>query len=138
VSDYLELRNAKEQSQGVEVTAPDGKRPLGLGEAASAQRLQLNQAGYYQIRLANGRQDLIGVNPDPKESNLDVIPGDVLTLWRGEGDQTSPEALGVHLGFGPTKTRQTLWWYLMLLAFACAAAESVLARRYLGVQREES
>ena len=83
-----------ERSQGVEVTAPDGKRPLSLGEAASAQRLQLNQAGYYRIRLANGRQDLIGVNPDPKESNLDVIPDDVLTLWRGEGDQTSPEALG--------------------------------------------
>jgi len=143
VSAYLELRHAKEQSQGVEVTSPDGKRPLSLGEASSAQTLQLSQAGYYQIRLANGRQDLIGVNPDPKESNLDVIPDDVLALWSGEkpsgrGGRASQETSGAAPAFAQTKTRQTLWWYFMLLALACAAAESVLASRYLGVQREDS
>ena len=84
VDAYLELRNAKEQAQGVEVTDPEGKRPLTLGEAASAQSFQLTEAGYYQLRLANGRQDEVGVNPDPKESNLDVIPGDVLALWQGK------------------------------------------------------
>src|SRR5581483_9493061 len=78
VDAYLELRNAKEQAQGVEVTDPEGKRPLTLGEAASAQSFQLTEARYYQLRLANGRQDEVAVNPDPKESNLDVIPGDVL------------------------------------------------------------
>ena len=146
VSAYLELRSAKEQSQGVEVTAPDGKRPLSLGEAASAQTLQLSQAGYYQIRLANGRQDLIGVNPDPKESNLDVIPDDVLALWTGQrptgekssGNGASQKTPGATPDSVQTKTRQTLWWYVMLLALGCAAAESVLASRYLGVQREES
>jgi hypothetical protein len=139
VNAYLELRNAKEQSQGVEVTAPDGKRPLSLGEAATAQTLQLAEAGYYQIRLANGRQDLIGVNADPKESDLDIIPDEVLTLWRGEGSPSPQEAaLGPATASVQKQTRQTLWWYFMLLAFACAAAESVLASRYLGVQREES
>jgi hypothetical protein len=143
VSAYLELRNAKEQSQGVEVTAPDGKRPLSLGEAASAQTLQLSQAGYYQIRLANGRQDLIGVNSDPKESNLDVIPDEVLALWNGEkpsadGGRASQETPGAAPASAQIKTRQTLWWYFMLLALAFAGAESVLASRYLGVQREES
>src|SRR3984957_5231754 len=72
VDAYLELRNAKEQAQGVEITDPEGKRPLTLGEAASAQSFQLTEAGYYQLRLANGRQDEVGVNPDPRESNLDV------------------------------------------------------------------
>ena len=57
VDAYLELRNAKEKGQGVEVTDPEGKRPLTLGEAASAQSFQLTEAGYYQLRLANGRQD---------------------------------------------------------------------------------
>src|SRR5713226_1703431 len=90
VDAYLELRNAKEKAQGVEVTDPDGKRPLTLGEAASAQSFQLTEAGYYQIRLANGRQDEVGVNPDPRESNLDVIPDDVLALW--QGGQPSQEA----------------------------------------------
>jgi hypothetical protein len=37
----------------------------------------------------------------------------------------------------PRKIPQTLWWYVMLLALACVVAESVLASRYLGTQREE-
>jgi hypothetical protein len=136
VDAYLELRNAKEQSQGVEVTDPEGKRPLTLGEAASAQSFQLTEAGYYQLRLANGRQDEVGVNPDPKESNLDVIPADVLALWQGKGSQTS-QAASAAGSAPPNKTPQTLWWYVMLLVLASAVAESVLASRYLGTQREE-
>lgn len=136
VDAYLELRNAKEKSQGVEVTDPEGKRPLTLGEAASAQSFQLTEAGYYQLRLANGRQDEVGVNPDPKESNLDVIPDDVLSLWQGKPSQTS-QAAPMAGSPTPPKTPQTLWWYAMLLVLASAVAESVLASRYLGTQREE-
>jgi hypothetical protein len=139
VDAYLELRTAKEKAQGVEITDPEGKRPLSLSEAASAQSFQLTEAGYYQLRLANGRQDEVGVNPDPKESNLDVIPDDVLALWQGKGatlqqtasaQPTTPST--------PGKTPQTLWWYVMLLVLASAVAESVVASRYLGTQREES
>jgi len=137
VDAYLELRTAREQGQGVEVTDPEGKRPLTLKEAASAQSIQLTEAGYYQLRLANGRQNLVGVNPDPKESNLDVIPADVMALWQGKStsgskDASAPGAPAVR------KTPEFLWWYVMLLLFAAAATESVLASRYLGIQREES
>lgn len=145
VDAYLELRSAREQSsvqsQGVEVTDPEGRRPLTLGQAASVQSFQLTEAGYYQLRLADGRQNQVGVNPDPKESNLDVIPDDVLVLWQGNGSQASQEAASAG---GPTgsaaqrKTPRTLWWYIMLLALLCAVAESALASRYLGTQREES
>jgi hypothetical protein len=141
VDAYLELRNAREQAQGVEVTDPDGKRPLTLGEAASAQSFQLTEAGYYQLRLADGRQNEVGVNPDPKESNLDVIPADVLALWQGKGGESSQEAANLNKELGsaaPHKTPQALWWYVMLLVLASAVAESVLASRYLGTQREES
>lgn len=134
---YLELRNAKEKAQGVEVTDPEGKRPLSLSEAASAQSFQLTEAGYYQLRLADGRQNEVAVNPDPKESNLDVISEDVLSLWQGKGGQSSQPA-GSNGPAAPRKTPQTLWWYIMLLVFAAALAESVLASRYLGTQREES
>jgi Aerotolerance regulator N-terminal/von Willebrand factor type A domain len=139
VDAYLELRNAKEKGQGVEVTDPDGKRPLTLGEAASAQSFQLTEAGYYQLRLANGRQDEVGVNPDPKESNLDVIPDDALALWQGDGGQSAQQAAsGQAPGpAAPNKTPQSFWWYVMLLVLASAVAESVLASRYLGTQREE-
>ena len=118
----------RNKRQGVEVTDPEGKRPLTLGEAASAQSFQLTEAGYYQLRLANGRQDEVGVNPDPKESNLDVIPDDVLALWQGKGGQSSQEASATGQPAGPAtphKTPQTLWWYVMLLVLAAAVAESV-------------
>jgi len=136
VDAFLELRNGREQGQGVEVTDPEGKRPLTLGEAASAQSFQLTEAGYYQLRLANGRQDEVGVNPDPKESNLDVIPNDVLALWRGKGGESSQVASAPG-ALTPSKTPQSFWWYVMLLVLAAAVAESALASRYLGTQREE-
>ena len=156
VDAYLELRNAKEQGlkeqrQSVEVTDPEGKRPLTLTEATNAQSFQLTEAGYYQLRLADGRQDEVGVNPDPKESNLDVIPDDVLALWQGKGGPSSQEAASGQKAPGPgqtqaltmtpatpSKTPQTLWWYAMLLLLVSAVAESVVASRYLGTQREES
>ncbi|MGA7234755.1 MAG: BatA domain-containing protein [Bryobacteraceae bacterium] len=137
VDAYLELRNAKERGQGVEVTDPEGKRPLTLGEAASAQSFQLTEAGYYQLRLADGRQDLVGVNADPKESNLDVIPEDVVALWQGNGSG-APQQASAGGAAPPRKTPVSFWWYVMLLLFVSAIAESVLASRYLGTQREES
>jgi aerotolerance regulator-like protein/VWA domain-containing protein len=148
VDAYFELRNAREQarqqSQSVEVTDPEGKRPLTLSEAASAQSFQLTEAGYYQIRLADGRQDEVGVNPDPKESNLDVIPEDVLALWQGKGGPSSQAASTPGQSTGepanpgtPSKTPQYLWWYVMLLVLAFAVAESVVASGYLGTQRDE-
>ena len=144
VDAYLELRNAKERGQGVEVTDPEGKRPLTLGEAASAQSFQLTEAGYYQLRLADGRQDEVGVNPDPKESNLDVIPDDVLALWQGNGGKSSQEAAAPGQSPGqpmppatPQKTPESFWWYVMLFVLAAAVAESVIASGYLGTQREQ-
>jgi Aerotolerance regulator N-terminal/von Willebrand factor type A domain len=138
VDTYFELRNAAQQSQTqrVEVIDPDGRRPLSLKEAASTQLFHLTQAGYYQFRLANGRHDEVAVNPDPKESNLDVISEDVLALWRGERDQSVREATASGLATAH-RTPQTLWWYVMLLLLGAALAESALASRYLGTQREE-
>jgi len=139
VDAYLELRTAREQGQGVEVTDPEGNRPLTLGEAASAQSFQLTEAGYYQLRLANGRQDEVGVNPDPKESNLDVMSDDVLSLWQGKQSAKEASAPGQQAGSTTThKTPQSLWWYVMLLVLTAGIAESVVASRYLGVQREEA
>jgi hypothetical protein len=99
---------------------------------------QLTAAGYCQIRLADGRRDEVGVNADPKASNLDVIPDDVLALWRGNGE-SSPSSQGA-VAPGPVtphKTPQALWWYCMLLVLASALAESALASRYLDTQRED-
>lgn len=136
VDTFLELRNAREQGQGVEVTDPAGKRPLSLREAATAQSLQLTEAGFYQVRFADGRQDEIGVNADPKESNLDVIPDDVLALWQGKRGE-SPEQASTAGPATSARTPENFWWYVMLLAFVAAVAESAIASRYLATQREQ-
>ncbi|HUP04340.1 MAG TPA: BatA and WFA domain-containing protein [Bryobacteraceae bacterium] len=136
VGAYLDLRSAREQGQTVEVTDPEGKHPLSLKEASTAQSFQLSEAGYYQVRLANGRQNLVGVNADPKESNLDVIPDDVVSLWMGDRGQGGP-ATAPASGAPAPKQPQSIWWYVMLALFLAALAESALASRYLGTQREE-
>jgi hypothetical protein len=136
VDSYLELRTAKEQAVGVEVIDPNGRRPLSLKEATTAQSYQLRQAGFYQLRLANGRQDVIGVNPDRRESDLDVIPDETLALWRGNTASIADQSSAT--GEIQQKSQPYgLWWYLMLLALGAAIAESLLASRYLATQREE-
>jgi len=136
VDSFLELRSSKEQSVSVEVIDPDGHRPLSLKEASSAQTYQLTRAGFYELQLANGRHDVIGVNPDRRESSLEVIPDETLALWRGNpAGGTTPDAAA-------TQTREqtepfSVWWYIMILVLAAAVAESLVADQYLGIQRQE-
>jgi hypothetical protein len=137
VDSYLELRTAKEQAVSVEIVDPAGRRPLSLQEATSAQSYQMTNAGFYGLRLANGRQDLIGVNSDRRESNLELIPDDVLSLWQGSGGAQA----GASADPGQRQAangRHSIWWYAMLLVLAAALAESFLAGRYLSTEREES
>jgi hypothetical protein len=136
VDSFLELRTSKEQSVGVEVIDPQGRRPLSLKEASSAQTYQLAEAGFYELQLANGRHDVVGVNPDRRESNLEIIPDEVLSLWRGNSRAGTQQAAAG--GSAQEQTRPyLLWWYIMLLVLAAALAESLLANRYLGTQQQE-
>jgi hypothetical protein len=136
VDSFLELRSSKEQTVGVEVVDPQGRRPLSLKDSTSAQTYQLTSAGFYQLKLANGRHDVIGVNPDRRESNLAVIPDDTLALWRGNSGTGTAQAAVVGSA-EEQKQPYRLWWYIMLLVFAAAIAESLLADRYLASQPQE-
>jgi hypothetical protein len=78
------------------------------------------------------------VNPDRKESGLELMPEDVLHLWSGAGAaETGASAAQTAVNKEQGKTTASLWWWVMLLVLIAAAAESVLASRYLGTQREE-
>jgi hypothetical protein len=136
VDSFLELRSSKEQSVSVEVIDPDSHRPLSLKEASSAQTYQLTRAGFYELQLANGRHDVIGVNADRRESNLDVIPDETLSLWRGNPGGGTAQAAAA--GQTPEQTKPySIWWYIMILVLTAAVAESLLANQYLGVQQQE-
>jgi hypothetical protein len=136
VDSALELRTSKDQAVSVEIVDPSGQRPLSLDEAATAESFQLTSSGFYEVRLANGRRDLVAVNPDRRESDLEVVPGDDLALWRGNTGTQPQQTPASAAQFEPAKPR-SLWWYAMFLALLAAIAESVVAGRYLAIQREE-
>jgi Aerotolerance regulator N-terminal/von Willebrand factor type A domain len=137
VDSFLELRNAKEQAVGVEVIDPDGRRPLSLKDAATAQSYQLVRAGFYQFRLANGRQDVVGVNPDRRESDLAVMPAEVQSLWSGNAGAQPEHAAAADPERQDKNRRYPLWWYVMLLVLAAALVESWVANQHLGLRRED-
>jgi hypothetical protein len=126
---------AKTSGATVDIIGPDGKRPLSLKEAAAAESFQLARAGFYQIRFASGRDALIAVNPDRRESDLEAIPDDTLKLWSGAAG-TGTAATGEESTAEQKNTASSLWWWVMLLLLIDALAESVLASRYLGTLRE--
>jgi hypothetical protein len=140
VDSYLQLRTAKEQAVSVEIVDPEGKRPLSINQASTAQSFQLTEAGFYQLRLANGRQDVVGVNADRRESDLTLMPDDVMALWTGKpGGGVQSGAAGDPSPDDATEQKPySLAWYMLIALLAAALAESVLASRYLGTQREES
>jgi hypothetical protein len=135
VDSFVQLRSAPGQVGAIastEVIDPDGRRPLSLSEARNTQSFRLSRTGFYQIRFANGREAVIGVNPDRRESNLEPLPEDVQKLWSKSGNEGIPRNLS------PAENRATVsfWWFLMLLALASAVAEAVIASGYMGKQRE--
>lgn len=140
VDSFVQLRSAGEpvgEVANVEVIDPDGRRPLSLTEARTVQTFRLKRAGFYQIRFANGRDAVIGVNPDRRESDLEPIAADVQQLWsgsRGDASIQTAAAAGDETKYRPV----SLWWYVMLLTLAVALAETVFASGYMGTQREEA
>lgn len=140
VDSFVQLRGAAEPAgvaASVEVIDPDGRRPLSLSEARTMQSFRLERSGFYQIRFANGRDAVIGVNPDRRESNLEPLGKDMQDLWSaGSGSKGTEPA-----GSAPVQVKAhplSLWWYVMLLALVVALAETALASDYLGTQREEA
>src|SRR5215469_728056 len=126
VDSFVQLRAAGEPAGAVaslEVIDPQGRRPLSLSEARTAQTFQLTRAGFYQIRFANGRDTVIGVNPDRRESNLESMPNDLQQLWSGSSGDTLPQKAGSRSG-DKKNHPVSLWWYVMLLALAAAGAET--------------
>jgi hypothetical protein len=139
VDSFVQLRTAgaAPSGAGVEVVDPEGKRPLSLAEAGTIRSYQLTRSGFYQLRFANGRAGLTGVNPDRRESDMTVIPEDVLKLWSGSGGVGMAEGTAeaeIHSRDAP----YSLWWWVMLLALVAAVAESLVAAGHLGTQREEA
>ena len=140
VDSYVQLSNAGRsaaQAGGVDVVGPDGRHSLALSEAARAQSFQVKRAGFYQVHFVNGRDALIAVNPDRRESDLQAIPDDVLKMWSGSGGD--PQAVSqAPYSAQPVGHIASMWWWIMLCVLVVAISESIVSSRYLGTLREEA
>jgi Aerotolerance regulator N-terminal len=130
VGAFLGLRQGAGQGAAVEVIDPQGKRALTLEEAARTQNMPLTMAGFYDVRRPSGRE-LVAVNPDRRESDLDVIPPETLALWRN----TPPAARDAGPGQADEPRPVELWWYVLMAVLALAVAESLLGNRHLSAEK---
>ena len=138
VDSFLQLRSTTEPMgtvANVQVIDPDGRRPLSLNEARTIQSFRLERAGFYQIRFANGRDAVIAVNPDRRESDLTPMDQDVQQLWCGApaAGAAQQSAAAAQLQY----RNHSLWWYVMLVALVAALAQAAFSSRYLSTSREE-
>jgi hypothetical protein len=79
----------------------------------------------------------VAVNPDRRESNLEIVPNDDLSLWRGNGGPgAEPQPIAAAVTESEPENPRSFWWYAMLLVLLAGIAESVVASHYLAVQRE--
>ena len=132
VDSFTELRDSKEKGAAVDVVDPKGQRALSLDEAAKAQNIQFTMAGFYDIRRPNGRNELVAVNSDRRESDLTPATPDTLSLWQNTANGTAEAETGAAGDQKPL----SLWWYVMLAVLALTVAESLLGNRHLSVDSE--
>jgi hypothetical protein len=135
VDSYVELRSVKERGAAIDVTDPDGSHPLSLKDATTAQNFQVTREGFYDVHRANGREELIAVHADRRESDLTSVPAETLELWKNTG--RGPDTPAGDSSAAENQPRPwSLWRYALLLVLITAIIESVLASRYLSVEKE--
>jgi hypothetical protein len=136
VGSVIELRASREQPGAVEVLGPDGQRELSLSEAATAQTFEIPRAGFYEIRKANGRHELVAAHPDRRESVLAPVGKETLDLWSNLGQGTASPQTGTP---GDIKSQPyKLWWWFALALLLVTLLESWFGSRYLAGDEESA
>lgn len=137
VDSYVELRSAEGKGTAAEVLGPDGKRLLSLEEAASARNFAVRSEGFFDLKTAAGKESLLAVHADRRESDLAPIPQETLDLWKATGQSDGPNGGGATQAGQTDKTPWPLAPILLLLLLGVTLAESIVADRYLKPPAEE-
>ncbi len=131
VGGYVDLRTVKEKNIPVEIIGPGDKRLLTLSESSKAATFQFPSEGFFDIRRANGREELAAVNPDRRESDFTVLSADTLNLWKNTGIASQAEVGSSASTSAKRDDNAELWWWVLLLLAVLAVAESVLGNRHM-------
>ena len=80
-------------SGNVQLFDAEGVRVLALGDTTggSGNVLRVAEPGLYTVRTP-GRETLLAVNVDPRESDLAPVPADLLDRWRAAAQRSAPAA----------------------------------------------
>jgi hypothetical protein len=125
VDSNYELRQAGTAAT-VDVVAPSGQRALSVSEAASARSILLDEKGFWTVRRAGGRAEMVAANIDRRESDLEAMPAESAELWQGAaGSGAAAGAVESDRG-----TRQ-FWPWLLALALIAGLAETWVAAKHL-------
>jgi hypothetical protein len=134
VGSFVELRTAKETGVPVEIVGPNDQRLLSLAESTKARTFQFPSQGFFDIRRANGREELAAVNADRRESDFALVPAETLQLWKNTGvasNQSSGAASSAQ-----SDSKDELWWWVLAVLALMAIAESVLGNRQMTGEKE--
>jgi hypothetical protein len=130
VGSFVELRTAREKDVPVEIVGPGDKRLLTLAESTKARTFQFPSQGFFDIRRANGREELAAVNSDRRESDFAILPPETLELWKNTG--TAPkQGPGTTTSENQRDDHAELWFYVLAMLVVLAIAESVLGNRHM-------
>lgn len=113
-------------ARAVEVLDPQGRRALSFAESARGTPVELDQTGFWRVLRGGGRDRVVAVNVDRRESDLEPVPEDTLKLWPA----AASAAAGQGRGGEPPARPLALW--ILAAALAAALVEAVLASYYLG------
>lgn len=67
-----------------EVFDPGGTRALTLGDTARGKMVELDRSGLWEVRTGGQRAEMVAVNVDRRESRLEPMDDEALSLWQGK------------------------------------------------------
>ena len=119
-----------------QVVDPDGHEMLSLAATRNAQSVRLPRRGFYQV-VTPGRESLLAVNVDARESDLAPTDAALLTRWRNAAQAiqaVAPVATSAQSSNNTVPLAPTLLALLVLLVVAESLAGNWLLRRNTKVQ----
>jgi hypothetical protein len=124
--------SARNTAVGRLALTPSGKQlPLDdEGSSSTAQVLQLEEQGFYEVRDArpNGEVMVVASNVDPAESDLSTVdPKEVVAAATGTPAAGELARADVPLTPDAQERSQRLWWYLLCAGVLLLGADTLLS-----------
>ncbi len=129
VGHVIDVNTLAANDRDAVVLSPSGERTR-VSAATRSRTLRADEAGIYQIRGvgAGAITQMVAVNIDVSESDITPVGAEIFQdaiTTRAQNAALLPAALQPQ----DREQQQSLWWYLLLIAFVFLAFETVVANR---------